>query len=645
MAVKLMRVIKLLRKKKALERSKSASLYPKPPESRLPLLNLYRAGKSERPKRPERPEKEREGTSAAGQKQIEMAKEIFPERQERPKKLQLGVQKPHFKPRERDDSEDYGVLELVRKEEVREVPRIEIPKDEGLIPKKVDEISEKKESLKEIRMSYVLYPQEYQFEEDVMAIAKIRYDEESEQLLYEVIEPDLNERLKKALQKIEEILKDVLEVSFEELRKEEAIEFLKKKILEIMKKYKISVSKTEEKIIKYYAYRDFIGFGKIEPLLQDPNIEDISCDGAEIPVYVYHRAPNIGSIKTNVVFNDKNELNSFVIKLAQRCGRSISVAQPLLDGTLPDGSRVQATLGTDIARRGSNFTIRKFSKEPITPIHLMDYGTLNSEMLAYFWLAVEHGKSILIAGATASGKTTLLNALSLFIKPESKIISIEDTAELRLPHSNWVPEVARSGFGFTSGGEVTLDDLLKESLRQRPDYIIVGEVRGKEAYILFQQMATGHPGMSTIHASSIEKVIDRLITKPIELPPSLIENLDIIVFMKRIKYKNLYVRRIEKVIEIEGFGRWEEMPFINTIFEWNPINDSFEMVSKSSVLHRIAYETGLNKEAITTEFLNRKKVLEWMHSRKIRNYIKVGKILERYYHEPQALLKVINEER
>jgi flagellar protein FlaI len=384
--------------------------------------------------------------------------------------------------------------------------------------------------------------------------------------------------------------------------------------------------------------------GKIEPLMMDPNLEDVSCDGVEIPLYVYHRNPLLGSVKTNVYFETAEELDVFVNKIAQRCGKSISVASPLIGGTLPDGSRIQVTLGTDIARKGSNFTIRKFSELPLTPVNLLKLKTIDSKIAAYLWLAVEYGRTILITGGVATGKTTLLNAMSLFIKPELKIVSIEDTAELVLPHSHWVPSVARlplSEMGGKKVGEVDLFDLLKESLRQRPDYLIVGEVRGKEAYVLFQQIATGHSSLSTIHADSMERLVDRLTTPPISLPANLLEALDVIIFVVRIKYGSTYVRRIKSIYEIYGFDRKKNFPLVNEVFKWNPKNDTYEATNPSIVLRRISQQYGIEEQYLQQEISRRMKVLEWMVEKNIEDYRDVAKVAKLYYSRADELLQNI----
>ena len=360
----------------------------------------------------------------------------------------------------------------------------------------------------------------------VFASVNIRWSDADSSLVYQVIEPKLTFEERNMLNQIKSSFVEKLDVDFTALRKEEARKYLVNKFEQMLATMGLNITEDKKKDFLYYIERDFIGLGKIEPLMLDPNLEDISCDGVGVPLYIYHRNPLIGSVKTNVYFETTEELDVFVNKLSQRSGKSISVASPLIGGTLPDGSRIQVTLGTDIARKGSNFTIRKFSETPLTPVNLLQLKTIDPKIAAYLWLAIEYGRSILITGGVATGKTTLLNAMSLFIKPELKIVSIEDTAELVLPHTHWVPSVARlpmSEMGGKKIGEVDLFDLLKESLRQRPDYLIVGEVRGKEAYVLFQQIATGHSSLSTIHADSMERLVDRLTTPPISLPANLIE--------------------------------------------------------------------------------------------------------------------------
>lgn len=517
---------------------------------------------------------------------------------------------------------------------------IELPTPESFNPGAVDEEEEDDQKLTDVDVSYPLIPKDPEPNETVYAWAHITWDEQQEELVYRVIEPELNQETERILERIKDILERSLDKDFTELEAAEADEYLSEKIDMIVDKYNISLSEEQREVIRYYAYRDFAGLGRLQPLMNDREVEDISCDGLGIPIYVYHRNPRYGSIKTNIQWDDNEELDSFVMKLAQRCGRSISVSEPLLDGALPDGSRVQATLATDIARKGSNFTIRRFTEDPLTPVHMMDFETENAQMMSYLWTLVEHGKSILVAGTTGAGKTSQLNALSLFIRPEKKIVSIEDTPELRLPHDHWVPEVARSGFGSSAegGGEVSMDDLLKESLRQRPEYIIVGEVRGEEAYILFQQMATGHTGLSTIHADSLEMLMDRLTTDPIDLSPSLVETLDAIMLVARIRRNDTYVRRVKGIYEVEGYERRTGID-ANKVFEWNPDDDTYSTVNDSVLLKNIVNETGMEQKDIKKELVNRQHVLNWMQQEQHKHYRKVGDIISRYYSDPEAVLE------
>jgi len=478
----------------------------------------------------------------------------------------------------------------------------------------------------------------------VFASVNIKWSDAESSLVYQVIEPKLTPREENLLNEIKTMLIEKLDVDFTTLRKGEARNYLVKKFEEMITSLAPNLPEDKKKDFLYYIERDFIGLGKIEPLMKDPNLEDISCDGVGVPLYVYHRNPMIGSVKTNIIFETPEELDVFVNKLAQRCGKSVSVAQPLIGGTLPDGSRVQITLGTDIARKGSNFTIRKFTEKPLTPIDLLKLKTLDTKIAAYLWLCVEYGRSILITGGVATGKTTLLNAMSLFIKPELKIVSIEDTSELVLPHPHWVPSIARlpmAEIGRKKVGEVDLFDLLKESLRQRPDYLIVGEVRGKEAYVLFQQIATGHSSLSTIHADSMERLIDRLTTPPISLPANLIEALDIIIFLVRIKYGPVYVRRIKSIYEILGFDRKKNFPIVNEVFRWNPEKDSYETVNPSIVLKRISQQHGIKQEYLQQEISRRIKILDWMVEKNITDYRDVAKIAKLYYTRPEELLEAI----
>ncbi|MBI2546965.1 MAG: type II/IV secretion system ATPase subunit [Candidatus Aenigmarchaeota archaeon] len=548
---------------------------------------------------------------------------------------------PIPKPVERQqDGGDTSVqkIQIVKESTRTDTSGFEIPKR----PKSVKIGSlEDEQNRQPLSLTYPLIPRHPEKDEPVFAYTRIYWDATGNRYIYELVEPKLSDKLKEIYKKVKEMLEQKLDIDFSKLKKIEANDFLDKQIDDVLKYFNVLISSSEKKILKYYMDRDFTGLETIEPLLQDPGIEDISCDGVGIPIFIFHRNPDIGSVPTNVMFDSSDELDSFIIRLAQLSGKSISISQPLLDGTLPDGSRIQATLGTDIARRGSNFTIRKFTEEPLTPVDLINYNTLDSNILAFLWFTVDYGRSILVSGGTASGKTSMLNVLSLFIRPEKKIISIEDTGELRLPHPHWVPVVARSAIGVEGSGEVDMFELLKESLRQRPDYIIVGEVRGKEAYILFQQMATGHPSLATIHAENMARLTDRLTTPPISLPAGLISSLDVVVFLARMKYKNKFVRKVTEVVELVDFDASTNTPVVNQIYKWNPQTDKFDITGKSVALKKISNFTGITEKEIKNEIERRIVVLDWMKENNILDYRDVHKVFSIYYSEPERLLSTI----
>ena len=362
------------------------------------------------------------------------------------------------------------------------------------------------------------------------AFAHIHWDPKKFEVVYDLEEPILSAQEIKHRTELLSAMREMISIEFVVgSGRDKLMDYIDRMLRILTVELGINLSYESFKKIYYYLCRDFIGFNEIEPLLRDYYIEDIECNGADTPVYIVHRV--FRNLKTNLEFKHIESLASFVEKLAQRTGKYVSYAKPILDGSLPDGSRVNATYTKDITSKGPTFTIRKFTKTPWTPTRLLSFNTLSPEMLAYLWLLVQYKMNILVSGGTSSGKTTLLNALAFFIPPEARVVSIEDTRELNLPRDNWLPSVVRTATGANEEGEVDLFTLLKSSFRQNPDYVIVGEVRGKEAYVLFQGMASGHSSISTIHAESIDTVMKRLETPPIELPPTLLNVLDCICFM------------------------------------------------------------------------------------------------------------------
>jgi len=457
---------------------------------------------------------------------------------------------------------------------------------------------------------------------------------------YETIEPTLLEEEEEKLNEIKGLLMEEIDVDLKDLEtKEKAEDYLKGKVLEIIKDYRIKIAKESIDKLIYYILRDFIGYGKIDPLMKDHLIEDISADGVNIPIYVWHR--EYESIPTNILYGDVDELDSFIMRLAYLAGKNISIATPMLDASLPDGSRIQLTYGSEITRRGSTFTVRRFRVDPLTISDLISFNTLSSEMAAYFWYAIENRASILVAGGVAAGKTTTLNCLSMFIRPEQKIVSVEDTAELNLPHENWIPSIVRPGFGLQGKGtgEITLFDLLKAAVRQRPDYIIVGEVRGEEAYTLFQAMATGHLGMCTLHAESADTAIRRLESEPMNIPRPLLTMIDAIMVQLRTEIQGKPSRRAFTVTEVTDLDPGTKELLTNEVYRWDAKHDIFSYSGHSYILERIMKTRGLEEGEIQGELHRRKVVLEWMAKNNIRKYTDVATVIREYYLDPAHVYK------
>ncbi|MEM5776828.1 MAG: type II/IV secretion system ATPase subunit [Candidatus Aenigmatarchaeota archaeon] len=479
------------------------------------------------------------------------------------------------------------------------------------------------------------------------ANAHIKWNPDIEQLVYYLEEPNLTIEDKKNLKKITDELVDSIQVGFNTIKdQKKAEQYLESQVIKIIENLNIPITKEKFVKIMYFIFRDFIGLNKIEPLLRDPWIEDIGCDGVGIPIYIVHR--KYGSIQTNVVFDDLVELREFVIKLAEKSGRYISYAEPILDGTLPDGSRINASLAGDVTTRGPTFSIRKFSERPYSPVELIEFNTASSDIMAYFWYLIENGASILIAGGVATGKTTFLNSICMFIPPEAKVVSIEDTRELKIPHEHWIPSVTRLGFGvpMPTGekyGEITLFDLLKTSFRQNPDYVIVGEVRGKEAYVLFQGISSGHPSLTTFHAGSIDTVIKRLTTPPIELSASLVESLDVVVIMSHAKEKGKSARRVKEIEEIKTIDPDTLKVVTNRVADWDPSSDKFNFYGKSITVEKICHFKGILSEDAWMEIARRKTILEWMLKNGIKDYEKVSSLINEYYKNPEKVLSRVGE--
>ena len=423
----------------------------------------------------------------------------------------------------------------------------------------------------------------------------------------------------------------------------DAITYFYKEARRIVRTFQIRLGRTPGiswRKILYYVTRDAVGFGPIDPLMKDPEIEDISCNGVRKPIFVWHRRYEY--IKTNIVFERDDELDNLVVKLAHMGGKHISVAFPVVDAILPGGHRLAATYRREVTTGGSSFTIRKFREDPLTVVDMIMGNTLSPEVAAYYWILMEHKRPGMVMGVTGSGKTTTLNALLTMLKPSVKVVTIEDTPELKLPLENWVQLIPRMSYGFGAEGknEITLYDLIRISLRYRPDIIVVGEVRGEEAYVLFQAIATGHGGMTTLHAENIDAAAKRLTSPPMNIPKGYIPLMNFALLIRRVEIvdretkRSRVVRRITYTWEIKDFG--EYVP----VHKWNAYTDEHEVYyEKSFLLKHIMDLVGWTEDELRNEIERRSTVMRWLAAKNLRSYKDVARVVREYYQNP---LRVYN---
>lgn len=388
-------------------------------------------------------------------------------------------------------------------------------------------------------------------------------------------------------------------------------------------------------------FQDLVGYGEIDPLIRDDNLEEIMVIGIDKPVFVYHR--EYGMMKTNILFKDAGEVMNLIDSIARQINRRIDQESPILDGRLPDGSRVNATI-PPISADGPSMTIRKFKRDPLTIIDLINSKTISVELAAFFWLCFDglgvKSANAIISGGTSSGKTTTLNALSSFINPKERIITIEDTLELQIPHEHVIRMETRPP-NVENRGELTMNDLVKNSLRQRPDRIIVGEVRGSEAITLFTALNTGHSGFGTLHSNDAREMITRLTNAPMSVPNIMISAIDFIIMQNRIyRSDGVSFRRISEVAEVSGIE--EGVIQLNKIFEWDPQSDTIKNVGiTSKTLTEIANVSGNSLNSLYDEIKNREIVLQHMVDQNIRSIRDVSTVLEMYYLDSQKVLNRI----
>jgi flagellar protein FlaI len=467
--------------------------------------------------------------------------------------------------------------------------------------------------------------------------------------LYKVKLPKLTQQERKLVDVVKEKAIDEIKIDPDKIPDlAERRRVFTREVLKIIQREGREVSPSPERLkrLSEVVVQDMIGYGPLDILLADDMLEDIMVTGTNKPVYVYHRKH--GMCLTEIIFEDEESIRHIIDKIARIIGRRIDQQTPLLDARLPDGSRVNATI-PPVSLEGSTISIRKFRKDPLTVIDILKFGTLSTDVAAFLWLIVDgmgvKPANIIFAGGTGCGKTTTLNAATTFVPERERILSIEDTAELQLPHRHWVRLETRPP-NVEGRGEITMDDLVKNALRMRPDRMIVGEVRGPEARTMFTAMNTGHDGcMGTLHSNSAMETITRLTEPPMNVPGIMIPALDVIVMQQRIYDRQKgQIRRITEVAEVSGFEGGKVQ--LSRIYRWNPRTDVLEPTGvPSRIKHTIAEFSGLSGSEIEIELEKRAAVLEWMGQRGIRNIFDVGKVIQEYYRGPENVLKRVRAEK
>jgi flagellar protein FlaI len=399
---------------------------------------------------------------------------------------------------------------------------------------------------------------------------------------------------------------------------------------------KIQVTEEQYETIKYMLLRNRVGYGKLDPLFSDPYLEDMHCTGVG-NMMIVHKIFDM--VYTNIEFTDDLTLNRYIIDMSERVERPASDSHSVVDAVMPDGSRANFIYGRDVSLEGSSFTLRKFSEVPISVTQVVNWGTLSAEVAAYLWICLENGMNLFVCGETASGKTTTLNAISTFIKPLDKVYTVENTPEVTMPHDCWQHLLTRETGKRT---DVTYQDLLIAALRSRPNYIIVGEIRGVEGNIAFQAMQTGHPVMSTFHAGSPKTMIQRITSPPINVPIAFVDNLNVALIQMAVAHNGRMLRRVLSVTEIERFYAPAQQMVTRQVFEWDPTKDqhNFKGMFNSYVLEtKIAQMLGmLDTREIYKELDKRAKIITKLIELKIFNYFEVWEIIKNYHFQGEKAL-------
>ncbi len=527
-------------------------------------------------------------------------------------------------------------------------------KKEPKKPKKKEEKKEEDASVKELVDALRLQTSKIQENAEALdnyplrapfSYALIVRDKVTGEVSYIVDEIPLSNQEQDVFMKLKNIMEANLQAPHE---KESPIESFRRQFPSILEKSRglaKDLSSIGLRKVTHFLESEIAGFSKIDPLIADPYIEDISCNGVNKSIYLWHR--KYENIKTNLFFKDEEELDDFVMKIVHKAGKHVSIAYPTVDATLPGKHRLAVYYKKEVTPLGTSFTIRKFREDPYTVIDLINNDTMSIDVAAYLWLLIENKLSSIIIGATGAGKTTALNAVAGMIHPEQKIISVEEVAEINLLRENWISTIARSGFGVEGSGEITLYELIKNSVRHRPDWIIVGEVRGEEAYVLFQSLATGHGGLCTMHAEDADTAIKRLTQPPMNIPGTIIPLMNCVVSVKHVKApvlvnygKAASKRKFDKVSEVVSAGT------IHDVFSWDNAAETYRMdLTNSYLFRKISEKWSLPVDYVIEEFEKRKEVLQYLIEKNIRSYNSIAGFLGKFYGNPELTYNEVIESR
>jgi archaeal flagellar protein FlaI len=462
--------------------------------------------------------------------------------------------------------------------------------------------------------------------------------------IYQIKFPTIEPATQAILENLKERLIEVVKIEISEILDPKLMEEIKQRFLEsaneAITKELPTLTDKEKKILSGVLVHDMLGLGRLEVILNDDNLEEIVINNSSDPVWVFHKKH--GWLKSNILMGREETIYNYASLIGRKVGRQITNLDPLMDAHLITGDRVNATL-FPISTKGNTITIRKFRREPWTIIHLIDpvQKTMTREIAALLWLCMQFELNIIVAGGTASGKTSILNALMPFIPPNHRILSIEDTRELRLPDFlHWVPLTTREP-NPEGKGEVSMLDLLVNSLRMRPDRIIVGEIRRQnEAEVLFEAMHTGHSVYATLHADRAEQVLRRLTNPPINVPESLLESLHLVLVQYR--HRRLGIRR---TIEVAEFIPGESGKFgsrLETLYRWKPLTDTIERARSSiRLINEIRMHTGMTDEQMDMDLKEKEDVLQWMLDNNVKTVNTVGKVVAEYYHDKDRVIKIV----